>query len=113
MFSCDFSNNKAEKCELKQRIENLFTEKSPALHTALRSFNKDPLWVNQVDIKQEIADSLEKVRQFSEDIRQKKRRGITGQPIKDVVNIGIGGSQLGPLMTTHALSAISTQCGHW
>lgn len=102
----------AKKCQLKQRIEELFagqplniTEKIPALHTALRSLRKDPLLLNNIDVRIEIAASLDKIRKFSDDIRQQKKRGVTGKPITDIVNIGIGGSHLGPLMTTHALAS--------
>ena len=106
----------AEKCQLKQKIEALFTgqtinftEKTPALHTALRNFNPEPLFLNNQDVKQHIRTALDKMRVFSDRIRQKTWLGFTGKPIKDIVNIGIGGSYLGPLMATHALEAYASK----
>lgn len=104
-------NKLAHACQLKQKIEDLFSgrlvntsEKRPALHTALRNPNASSLLFNNNNIMPEIRTTLEKMHVFSEKIRQKSWLGCTGKPIKDIVNIGIGGSHLGPLMTINGLA---------
>lgn len=80
-----------------------FTEQRPALHTALRDRNCHTLRVNGINVMADIQSQLKKMHVFTEEVRQKKWRGATGKPIRDIVNIGIGGSHLGPLMVTQAL----------
>jgi glucose-6-phosphate isomerase len=80
------------------------TENRPALHTALRDQSDDPLLVNQENITALVANTLVKMRDITTKIRNGTWRGATDKPITDIVNIGIGGSHLGPLLTTHALA---------
>jgi glucose-6-phosphate isomerase len=80
-----------------------FTEKRAVLHTALRAPVRPPLVVEGVDVELEIAQVLKRMQQFVEAIHDGSWRGHTGKPIRDVVNIGIGGSDLGPAMVCHAL----------
>ena len=80
-----------------------FTEKRAALHTALRADPKKPLVVNAHDVMPEIRRVLEQMRKFSHAVREGRWRGHTGKIITDIVNIGIGGSDLGPKMACRAL----------
>lgn len=100
----------AEACDLSQKIENLFTgqtinttENRPALHTALRQSTTAPILVNGENIMPAIHANLRKMREVSERIRRGQWLGSTGKPITDIINVGIGGSHLGPLSTIHAL----------
>jgi glucose-6-phosphate isomerase len=79
------------------------TEGRPVLHMALRNRITTPLIIDGEDIRPRILHELERVRAISEAVRGRVWRGVTGQPIRDVVNIGIGGSDLGPKMVTDAL----------
>lgn len=104
-------SNLAKAQNLPQKIQQLFagyplnnTEERPALHTALRNPTNHSLLINGHNIMPDIRDTLAKMRIFSDKIRHKTWLGCTGKSIKDIVNIGIGGSHLGPLMTVHALS---------
>jgi len=83
-----------------------FTEQRAVLHTALR--NRDPNAVIKVDgenVVPLVRQVLQKMRVFSEKVRNGEWRGYTGKRITDVVNIGIGGSDLGPVMVTQALKS--------
>jgi len=80
-----------------------FTENRAVLHTALRNRSGQPVLVDGADIMPAVQRALAHMRKFSEAVRNGEWRGYTGQPITDVVNIGIGGSDLGPAMVTHAL----------
>ncbi len=84
-----------------QKINN--TEHRAVLHVALRNRSNRPILVDGEDVMPEINRVLAKMAAFSEAIRSGAWRGYTGQPITDVVNIGIGGSDLGPKMVTEAL----------
>ncbi len=77
---------------------------TPALHTALRSFDLAPLWVAEIDIKREIVAVREQMRLITEQIRTGQWLGDSGKPITDVVNVGIGGSMLGPQFCMDALA---------
>jgi len=95
---------------LRDAIEKYFsgdrinrTENRPVLHTALRNFSGKPVMVDGKDVMIEIREVLEKVKKFSDDIGSGRWKGYTGKPVKDIVNIGIGGSDLGPAMVTEAL----------
>ncbi|MEL7370944.1 MAG: glucose-6-phosphate isomerase, partial [Myxococcota bacterium] len=80
-----------------------FTEGRAVLHTALRNRSDAPVVVHGEDVMPEVKQVLGKIRDFSEKVRSGAWKGFTGQRIKDVVNIGIGGSDLGPVMVTEAL----------
>lgn len=80
-----------------------FTEKRAALHTALRANPKTPLMLDAQDVMPEVRRVLEQMRKFSHAVREGRWRGHTGKIITDIVNIGIGGSDLGPKMACRAL----------
>jgi glucose-6-phosphate isomerase len=80
------------------------TEDRAVLHVALRDATETPIRVNGADVKPEIAEVLQRTRRFAEDVRHGRLRSATGEPFTDVVNIGIGGSDLGPAMATRALA---------
>ncbi len=80
------------------------TENRAVLHTALRSKETSPLLVDGVDIRTEIAAVKAQIKEFSERIISGAHKGFTGKSITDIVNIGIGGSDLGPAMLADALA---------
>ncbi|XP_051165152.1 glucose-6-phosphate isomerase [Leptopilina boulardi] len=80
-----------------------FTEGRAVLHTALRNRANTPILVDGKDVMPDVNGVLEHMKQFTKQILSKEWKGFTGKPIEDVVNIGIGGSDLGPLMVTEAL----------
>ena len=80
-----------------------FTEHRAVLHVALRNRRNTPIHVDGRDVMPEVNAVLEHMRRFTDAVRSGAWRGYTGQPITDVVNIGIGGSDLGPVMVTEAL----------
>ncbi len=80
-----------------------FTENRAVLHVALRNRSNAPILVDDEDVMPAVNAVLEKMRRFSGDLREGRWRGHTGKPIRDIVNIGIGGSDLGPVMVTEAL----------
>jgi len=82
-----------------------WTEDRAVLHTALRNRSNAPIEVEETDVMPEVNAVLEKMRVFSDDVRSGRWVGATGKPIRTVVNIGIGGSDLGPVMITEALGA--------
>lgn len=101
----------AEECQLTTKIADLLdgkpinnSELRPALHTALRLPANAKLWVNNENVNLGVQASLEKMQQLVEKLHAGQWRGITGLPITDVVNLGVGGSDLGPLMVCHALA---------
>jgi glucose-6-phosphate isomerase len=79
------------------------TEGRPVLHMELRNRSTIPLLIDGEDVRPKVRHELERVRAISEAVRGRVWRGVTGQPIRDVVNIGIGGSDLGPKMVADAL----------
>ncbi|GAB4415564.1 MAG: glucose-6-phosphate isomerase [Sideroxydans sp.] len=88
-----------------------FTENRAVLHTALRAAMDPahaPVCVDGSDVLPGIRRVLEKMRRFTHSVRNGQWRGYSGKPITDVVNIGIGGSYLGPLMACHALQPYAT-----
>ncbi len=85
-----------------QKINN--TEGRAVLHVALRNRSNRPILVDGQDVMPEVNQVLAKMRAFSEAVRSGEWKGYTGKPISDVVNIGIGGSDLGPKMVTMALT---------
>ena len=80
-----------------------FTENRSVLHIALRRPANQPLQVEGHDIMPEIESTRQHMKVFSEQVRSGSWKGYAGQPITDIVNIGIGGSDLGPVMVTEAL----------
>lgn len=79
------------------------TENRAVLHVALRNRSNRPIWFDGKDVMPEVNGVLERMQSFSEGIRSGSWMGYTGERITDVVNIGIGGSNLGPLMVCEAL----------
>lgn len=79
------------------------TEDRAVLHTALRNQSNRPVYVDDADIMPDIKAVLEHMRVFSRAVREGRWRGATGERIKTIINIGIGGSDLGPVMATEAL----------
>lgn len=99
---------------VKKGIDEMFlgkpinnTEKRSVLHTALRNRSNSPILVNGIDVMPEVNHVLEKMKSFTHKVRSKEWLGYSGKYIKDVVNIGIGGSDLGPLMVTECLKPYS------
>ena len=107
-YLCDL----AEECQLADAIEKMFTgeainatENRAVLHTALRNRSNTPVLVNGQDVMPDINEVLAKMKTFSERVRSGAWKGYTGKAITDLVNIGIGGSDLGPVMVTEALKS--------
>ena len=121
-FLIDYSKNRlstetlsllqelAEECGLKSAIESYFdgdtinqTEDRAVLHTALRAQESDQVFVDGLDVIPEIFAVKEKISQFTSSIISGNHKGYTGKAVTDVVNIGIGGSDLGPAMIVEGL----------
>ncbi|MFS4415863.1 glucose-6-phosphate isomerase [Maribacter sp. 2307ULW6-5] len=121
-FFVDFSKNRitdhtlqllldlAREVQLKEAMEAYFsgdaineTEQRAVLHTALRAQSGDQVLVNGANVVPEVFAVKQKIKHFSEAIIGGERKGYTGKPFTHVVNIGIGGSDLGPAMVTEAL----------
>ncbi len=108
--------NLAEETQLKEAIEKMFsgdkineTEGRAVLHTALRDFSDKPVLVDGENVKPGIQKVLEHMKAFSESVISGSHKGFTGKEITDVVNIGIGGSDLGPVMVCSALKHFKTR----
>nr|AEI61932.1 glucose phosphate isomerase A [Hypophthalmichthys molitrix] len=84
-----------------------FTEGRAVLHTALRNRSNTPIMVDGKDVMPEVNRVLEQMKGFCHKVRSGEWKGFSGKAITDVVNIGIGGSDLGPLMVTEALKPYS------
>ena len=82
-----------------------FTEQRAVLHVALRNRSNTPILVDGQDVMPNVNRVLEKMKGFADNLRNGTWKGVTGKAITDVVNIGIGGSDLGPVMVTEALKA--------
>ena len=102
--------NLAEETGVRSAIDAMFsgeiintTEKRSVLHTALRNRSNTPTYVGDSDVMPQINEVLQKMKLFTDKVRSGKWKGYSGKSITDVVNIGIGGSDLGPLMVTEAL----------
>ena len=100
----------AEEAGLKEGINAMFsgekineTENRAVLHTALRDFSDDPIIVDGRNIKEDIRRVQNRMKAFADKVSNKKWLGFSGKPVTDIVNIGIGGSDLGPVMVTEAL----------
>ncbi|MFA7460816.1 MAG: glucose-6-phosphate isomerase [Trueperaceae bacterium] len=79
------------------------TEGRAVLHVALRNRSQRPMLVDGADVMPQVREVLEQMRRFSQAVRQGEWRGYSGERVTDVVNIGIGGSHLGPQMVVRAL----------
>ena len=84
-----------------------FTENRAVLHTALRNRGNKPVLVDGKDVMPDVNRVLKQMREFTERVRNGAWKGYTGKPITDIVNIGIGGSALGPFMACTALKPFS------
>lgn len=100
----------AEECKVKEAINAMFngdaineTEKRSVLHVALRNFSGRPVYAQGNDVMPEVKKVLRKIKSFCTSVHSGNHRGYTNKKIKCIVNIGIGGSDLGPLMVTEAL----------
>jgi len=122
-FSLDASKNRIDKkglellidlaneVGLKEAVAAQFsgekinqTENRAVLHTALRDKSPVPIFVNGKNIKTEIAQTLARIKTFTDAVISGEHKGYTGKNITDIVNIGIGGSDLGPKMAVEALT---------
>ena len=102
----------AKECDLSGAIEQMFngekinqTENRSVLHVALRNRSNTPIFVEGKDVMPEVNDVLEKIKTFSGKVISGAWKGYSNKSITDIVNIGIGGSDLGPVMVTEALKA--------
>ena len=100
----------ANECKLKDGIDAMFngekineTEGRAVLHTALRNLSAEPVFAEGKDVMPEVRKVLKQMKNFCGRVHDGRWRGYTGKRIKYIVNIGIGGSDLGPLMVTEAL----------
>jgi glucose-6-phosphate isomerase len=100
----------AREIDLEDAIAKMFagdrinaTENRPVLHVALRNRGSQPIYVDGVDVMPEVNAVLRKMELFCSRVTGGQWQGYTGKPIADIVNIGIGGSDLGPVMVTEAL----------
>ncbi|EIJ71578.1 glucose-6-phosphate isomerase [Pasteurella bettyae] len=106
----DLLHQLTKECGLNEAIEAMFsgekinrTENRAVLHTALRNRSNTPVLVDGKDVMPEVNEVLAKMKSFSNRVISGEWKGYTGKAITDVVNIGIGGSDLGPYMVTEAL----------
>jgi len=104
----------ADACDIGEWINRMFsgeainqTENRAVLHTALRNMSDEAIMVDGEDVMPAVREEHARVKKLAEAIRTRSWRGYIDQPITDVVNIGIGGSHLGPLMVTEALRPYS------
>jgi glucose-6-phosphate isomerase len=104
----------AEACDVAGWRDRMFggeainhTEQRAVLHVALRNQSDRAMAIDGKDVMPEVRSELARVRELADAIRSRRWRGASGQPITDVVSIGIGGSNLGPLMATEALRPYS------
>ncbi|MGB5363242.1 MAG: glucose-6-phosphate isomerase [Aureibaculum sp.] len=121
-FSLDYSKNRindkvlsqllelAAEVDLKDGIQKMFsgdiinaTENRAVLHTALRNKTDKAVLVDGHDVMNDIAETLQKIKSFTNKVVSGKFKGFSGKAITDIVNIGIGGSDLGPRMVVDAL----------
>ena len=100
----------ARNAAIQEKTKDMFsgkkinvTEDRSVLHTALRNL-KSPLFVNGIDINLKVKVGLDKALRFAEDVRSGNILSASGETFKDVINVGIGGSELGPKMVARALS---------
>ncbi|KAJ2721893.1 glucose-6-phosphate isomerase [Coemansia sp. Benny D115] len=106
----------AKEARLEEYREKMFTgehinvtEDRAVLHVALRNVGNEPIYEDGKDVMPDVNAVLDHMREFSEEIRSGTWKGYTGERITDIVNIGIGGSDLGPVMVTEALKKYSQE----
>ena len=106
----------AEACNVEEERERMFrgehineTEDRAVLHVALRDLSGQPVFADGKNIMRDIEDVRDQMRDFSEKVRSGRWKGFSGKPVKNIVNIGIGGSDLGPVMVTEALKYYSSR----
>ncbi|WP_300433874.1 glucose-6-phosphate isomerase [Christiangramia sp.] len=121
-FYVDYSKNRiteetqglllklAQECGLKEAVDSYFegkpinqTENRPVLHTALRADKNSEIKVDGKNVVPEVQEVKAQIRSFSEEVISGNKKGYTGKAFTDIVNIGIGGSDLGPVMVTESL----------
>ena len=102
--------NLARECDLENKIKAMFkgdkinvTERRPVLHIALRNLSNPPIYVDGKNVMPQINEVLAKMKKFSDAVRFGEFKGQTGKKLTNIVNIGIGGSDLGPVMACEAL----------
>ena len=112
----DLLQSLAEECDVRGAISAMFsgekineTENRAVLHTALRDFSDNEILVDGENIKPEIKRVLNQMKTFSQKIISGEHQGFSGKEITDIVNIGIGGSDLGPVMVCSALKHFKTR----
>ncbi len=105
----------ADEINLKDAMEKFFsgdmineTENRAVLHTALRNMSGGPVLLEGKDVMPEVKGVLKQMKSFADRITSHQWHGYTGKPVTDIVNIGIGGSDLGPVMVTEALKPYAT-----
>jgi glucose-6-phosphate isomerase len=106
----------AKSCGLKEAIQAMYsgqkinaTENRAVLHTALRNKSGQPVYVDGEDVMPQIKAVKAKMKKFVGQVVSGTWKGYSGKPITDIVNIGIGGSDLGPVMVTEALKSFKTR----
>ncbi len=106
----DFLVRLAKACGVEEARRQMFsgekinrTENRPALHVALRNRSSQPIWVDGQNVMPQVQQVLHQMAQFAEKIRSGQWLGATGLPIRNIINLGIGGSDLGPAMAYEAL----------
>jgi glucose-6-phosphate isomerase len=106
----------AEECRLRDRIDAMFrgdqinlTEGRAVLHVALRAPRGESIVIDGEDVVPQVHAVLDRMAEFVTQVRSGTWKGYTGKPIRNVVNIGIGGSDLGPVMAYEALKAYSSR----
>ena len=106
----------AEECGLRKKIDAMFsgekintTEERAVLHVALRAPRDATIVVESVNVVPEVHAVLDRMAAFCEEVRSGRWRGFTGRPIRNIVNLGIGGSDLGPVMADEALRHYATR----
>ena len=106
----------AEQAGLREAIDRMFagekinnTEDRAVLHVALRNRSNRPIEVDGEDVMPGVNDVLARMCKFTDDVREGRWLGCSGKPITDIVNIGIGGSDLGPVMVCEALKPFAKE----
>lgn len=106
----------AHELNLKEKIDCLMSgdkvnlsEQRAALHTALRHAGDRPIWVNDENVILDVQRTQAQIQQIANQVRAQEWVGYTGQPITDIVNVGIGGSDLGPRLSISALGSYTSK----
>ena len=109
----------AEQAGVEQKRNDMFegvsingTEQQPALHTALRAPSETSVNVNGIDVMEEVLRVRANVNEFAESVRAGRITGATGKKFQSVINVGIGGSDLGPVLVHEALSSVGAPAVH-